>query len=305
MEKQKKDIRFVVMTGGPCAGKTTAVEALKIMYEGEGYTVLNVPEVASLLIGMGFIPNKNVPGDTFQKDLYHVQSFLENLVRKRAKETIKNDRIAIIFDRGILDNRAYTEFETFQTFIDEDNLTIDTIIDMYHQIYHLVSIAYDKPQEYSNNKTRFESPEEARRVELNTRRAWGDISKKIMIGNRGSLEDKIEDVANLELKQIQENTKTVILRDPNLQQIVNDANVIWRKAEDHIGESKSYILSRDEHSYKLTIDTNTGMVSLSMGKDTEVPEWIGSYYEPEKERKLVYLGPKKTKNDYIKQAKAA
>ena len=308
MDKNQKEIRFVVMTGGPCAGKTTAVNALKTMYEGEGYTVLCVPEVASLLIGMGLIPmangKGNIPGDVFQEDLYQVQSFLEKLVRKRAEETIENDRIAIIFDRGLLDNRAYTTFETFQTFIDKDNLTIDDIIDMYHVIYHLVSIACDKPDAYCNNQTRFESLKKAVEVEMNTRRAWGDILKKIMIGNRGTLEDKIEDIANLELKEIQENSKTVILRDPDLLRLVNDAEVQWIKVEDHIEDSKSYILYRDQHSYKLTVD-NTGIVSLSMGKNTEVPEWIGSYYEPEEERKLVYLGQKKTRDDYIKQARKA
>ena len=49
-------IRTIVITGGPCAGKTTAMGWIKEAFSQKGYTVLVIPETATELISGGVAP---------------------------------------------------------------------------------------------------------------------------------------------------------------------------------------------------------------------------------------------------------
>ena len=50
------DIKKIVITGGPCAGKTTAMSWIQRHFTKQGYTVLFVPETATELITGGVAP---------------------------------------------------------------------------------------------------------------------------------------------------------------------------------------------------------------------------------------------------------
>ncbi len=49
-------ITKIVITGGPCAGKSTAMSWVQNAFTNMGYTVLFVPETATELIGGGVAP---------------------------------------------------------------------------------------------------------------------------------------------------------------------------------------------------------------------------------------------------------
>ncbi|MCD8120989.1 MAG: ATP-binding protein [Clostridiales bacterium] len=51
-----QEITKIVITGGPCAGKTTAMSWLQNEFTEKGYAVLFVPETATELIGGGVAP---------------------------------------------------------------------------------------------------------------------------------------------------------------------------------------------------------------------------------------------------------
>ena len=50
------DITKIVITGGPCAGKTTAMNWISNAFRERGYDVLFVPETATELITGGVAP---------------------------------------------------------------------------------------------------------------------------------------------------------------------------------------------------------------------------------------------------------
>ena len=50
------DITKIVITGGPCAGKTTALSWIMNSFTERGYVVLFVPETATELINGGVAP---------------------------------------------------------------------------------------------------------------------------------------------------------------------------------------------------------------------------------------------------------
>ena len=53
MKKTDQPIVRICMTGGPCAGKTTALAKLNLVLTQLGFKVLLVPEAATLLMKGG------------------------------------------------------------------------------------------------------------------------------------------------------------------------------------------------------------------------------------------------------------
>jgi tRNA uridine 5-carbamoylmethylation protein Kti12 len=49
-------IKKIVLTGGPCGGKSTASSQLVERFEGMGWDVRAIPEVSTLFIGGGMKP---------------------------------------------------------------------------------------------------------------------------------------------------------------------------------------------------------------------------------------------------------
>ena len=56
MQSSGKQLTKIVITGGPCAGKTTVLRILKEKYRNKGYTVVTVAETATELICSGIAP---------------------------------------------------------------------------------------------------------------------------------------------------------------------------------------------------------------------------------------------------------
>ena len=82
-----KDIKKLVITGGPCAGKSTALKTVKESLENIGYTVLLLPELATDLITSGISPK--TCGGSFNYQKLQVMLQLEkekiySLLRRRS-----------------------------------------------------------------------------------------------------------------------------------------------------------------------------------------------------------------------------
>lgn len=53
LKESKHPITRICLTGGPCAGKTTALATLSVVLQQMGFKVLQVPEAATLLMKGG------------------------------------------------------------------------------------------------------------------------------------------------------------------------------------------------------------------------------------------------------------
>ncbi|MFO0764807.1 MAG: AAA family ATPase [Patescibacteria group bacterium] len=94
---------MIVLTGGPCSGKSTSMRELQDQYPKLAF----VPEVATLVIAHAGI--KPPLGDEvgmakFQRLIYGVQRAFEHAAQDQA---IRDGKKAIILDRGSMDNAAY------------------------------------------------------------------------------------------------------------------------------------------------------------------------------------------------------
>ena len=95
----------ICLTGGPCAGKTTALSAIEENLQEQGYNVLIVPESATELIKGGIRPfgKKSVDFLLFQNLIMNYQLNKERIYEEAANSL--EGKTVIIYDRGVMDNK--------------------------------------------------------------------------------------------------------------------------------------------------------------------------------------------------------
>ena len=164
-----KRVPTLVLTGGPCSGKSTVLKALDREF---GSLIHCVPEVATFLIGQVEItpdPSDHVAFTDFQQRLMRIQYDLECLAQT---EALKRGKGLVVMDRGMRDSGAFFDggWSEARTLISlplpEDRLyTKVAIMDLppTREIYE---------EHCRNNSSRRENYDEAREQDRRIRKAW-------------------------------------------------------------------------------------------------------------------------------------
>ena len=193
-------LKKIVLTGGPCAGKTTALNYLSEKLSDYGYSVIVVPEIPTFVINSGLHPPKtNSAYFAFQKLMLEAQVLFEDKVFIPAAQIKGGENQVIIFDRGCLDYRAYTSEEEFARIL-RDNIwnVVDLRDKRYDAVIHLVTAADGQPGFYNyNNSARRETPEGAVKADLRTRKAWLGHPHLRVIDNSTDFEGKMKRLLNI------------------------------------------------------------------------------------------------------------
>lgn len=167
------EISKIVITGGPCAGKSTAMSWIQKEFTQKGYRVLFVPETATELITGGVAPWTCGSIPEYQKCQLQLQIHKENIYQQAAA-TMNCDKVLIVCDRGALDNKAYMEESDFDKILESLHLNEVELRDSYGAVFHLVSAAKGAENFYttSNNSARTETVEEAAALDDKLIAAW-------------------------------------------------------------------------------------------------------------------------------------
>ena len=131
------DITKIVITGGPCAGKTTAMSWIQNAFTQQGYTVLFIGETATEFIRGGVAPWTCGTNVDYQKCQVRLQLEKERLFYEAAK-TMKAEKILIVCDRGLLDNKAYMTDEEFNEVLKDIGSNEVELRDNYDAVFHLM-----------------------------------------------------------------------------------------------------------------------------------------------------------------------
>lgn len=187
------NISKIVLTGGPCAGKTTALTWINNYFRDRGYIVLFVPETATELIPNGIAPWTCKDNYDFQYAVFKLQKTKEALFEQMAKG-MNAEKILIVCDRGILDNKAYMKNSEFKRILKEFNTTEVVERDSYDAVFHLVTAAKGKEKFYTldNNNARTETIEEARNLDDKIISSWTGHPHLRIIDNSTDFEQKLE-----------------------------------------------------------------------------------------------------------------
>lgn len=185
-------ITKIVITGGPCAGKTTAMSWIQNAFTKKGYMVLFVDETATELISGGAPWKYTRCNRDYQYRLTELMMAKENAFEEIAK-TFDAEKVLIVCDRGALDNRAYMNDEEFQYVLDKLNTNEIELRDHYDAVFHLVTAAKGAEQFYTlaNNAARYETIEEAVRVDDGLIAAWTGHPHLRIIDNRYNFDEKM------------------------------------------------------------------------------------------------------------------
>ena len=192
-EERKMEISKIVITGGPCAGKSTAMSWVQNAFTQMGYTVLFIPETATELITGGVAPWTCSTNAEYQKCQMKLQIEKEKIFEKAAK-TMMTEKVLIVCDRGTLDNKAYMdeiEFAEAVQFICSNEVELR---DNYDAVFHLVTAAKGAEEFYTtaNNSARTETVEEAAALDDKLISAWTGHPHLRIIDNTTSFEDKMK-----------------------------------------------------------------------------------------------------------------
>jgi thymidylate kinase len=188
----------IVLTGGPCAGKTTIAEILVKTFS-ERLTI--VPEAASLLFSGGFPRNSGIPGARCQqRAIYHVQRELE------AISALQAPAADLICDRGSLDGAAYWPGEAAE-FLAEVESTLESEIRRYDWVLHLDTAG---TKEYRRTAVRVEDFDKAAAVNERVKQVWQAHPRQVIVPHDDDFSRKI--IKCLEIT-------SMILRGNSIEQV--------------------------------------------------------------------------------------
>lgn len=197
-------INKIVLTGGPCAGKTTALARIVDHFSEIGYYVLTVPEAATLfsLSGVDFQTSDTSLFIESERQLMEFQMELEDRMTRIAAKSGRKS--LIVCDRGTMDLRAYLTAEQWEELLKAIDKTVVEIRDArYEAVIHMATAAKGAVQyyTYSNNAARTETPEQACAVDDRLMAAWTGHPHLRVVGNDCGFEEKINRVLS-EISQV-------------------------------------------------------------------------------------------------------
>lgn len=190
--KHEMQITKIAITGGPCGGKSTAMSWVQNAFTQRGYTVLFVSETATELIGGGVAPWTCRTNIDYQKCQVKLQIEKERIFMQAA-QTMDCEKVLIVCDRGVLDNRAYMDELEFTTVVNSVDSNEVELRDNYDAVFHLVSAAKGAEEFYTlgNNVARTETVEEAVALDDKLIFAWTGHPHLRVIDNSTGFEDKM------------------------------------------------------------------------------------------------------------------
>ena len=191
--ENKAEITKIVITGGPCAGKSTAMSWIQNSFTQMGYTVLFVPETATELITGGVAPWTCRTNGEFQKCQLRLQLDKEK-VFEQAANNMDVPKVLIVCDRGALDNKAYMSSLEFTQVLEYLGTNEIELRDSYDAVFHLVTAAKGAKEFYTtaNNSARTETVEEAAALDDKLISAWTGHPHLRVIDNSSNFEDKLK-----------------------------------------------------------------------------------------------------------------
>ena len=190
---RQMEITKIVITGGPCAGKTTAMSWIQSNLTKMGYTVLFVPETATELITGGVAPWTCGSNVEYQKCQMELQLEKEKIFEQGAI-SMPVEKVLIVCDRGALDNKAYMTDLDFSCVLEALGCNEVELRDNYDAVFHLVTAAKGAEKFYTtaNNAARTETVEQAATLDDKLIAAWTGHPHLRIIDNATDFEDKLK-----------------------------------------------------------------------------------------------------------------
>ena len=129
------DVTRIVLTGGPCGGKSSCLNQLVHRLQEHGYEVFVAPEMPTLLkyqcgCAFPFVPSPTPHDEAHQLKWeackMQLQMDMEDALTEVA--TSSGKRSVVICDRGMPDSAAYVSEEAFAMILDDRDWLLDKLM---------------------------------------------------------------------------------------------------------------------------------------------------------------------------------
>lgn len=202
-----KNIKTICITGGTCAGKTTAFESiLEDLKQFENLYVIKLPESATDMMSMGISPLPNILGDNFQELNLTNQLTREMLAKDAAKKMVP-ENVLIICDRSSYEQQVFVDRLLWERILFRLGVENEKLMKSYDAVFHLVSTAIGAEYAYGmiSNKHRIHTLEEAKEQELKAQKLWVNHPNFVMFDNSKGFQEKIDDVRDSVISYVKKN----------------------------------------------------------------------------------------------------
>lgn len=193
----RNDITKIALTGGPCAGKTTALVRIIEHFTSLGYQVFTLPEIPTICIqaGVNYLTDDRQYHYQSEKATLLMQMHIEDQFMEIAAKCGKP--ALVVCDRGTMDISTYLPEETWQALMNDIGTnTIQLRDSRYDAVLHLVSAANGAEEFYTtaNNAARSEDARTARMLDIKLISAWNGHPHLRIIDNSRDFENKLKAV---------------------------------------------------------------------------------------------------------------
>lgn len=272
----------IVLTGGPCGGKTTALKYISEELQKLNIPTITISEVASRLLSAGKTP-ENIGSYEFHKELFEIELAEETKKTQVAKD-MDCEKVVLLFDRGLLDSRAYVTEDEFTRYAGLHNMNEDVIRNSYDAVFHLVTAADGAEKYYgkkTNNFRREDSIEKAREVDLNVMAVWTGTPHLRIIDNSTDFQTKLkrllkEVVAFLGIPKPLEIERKFLIEYPDIE-FLNSIKTCRR-----IPMTQAYLTTPEEGNFRIrkrgegdkSVYIKTVKIKISDVKRIEIENYI-------------------------------
>ena len=189
-------VSMIVLTGGPCSGKSSSLAYLTEKLSDHGFMVFVIPETATLITNSGIDRrkmNKSKQVVMYEEAILDMQLAFEETYQQTVARVFPERKKVILLDRGIMDIKAFIPDDDFKTMLKRKKLTEVKLRDRYNGVIHLVTAAEGAPAFYTgeNNLARIETAEEAITIDQKIRESWLGHPHFKIIDNSTDFEGKI------------------------------------------------------------------------------------------------------------------
>lgn len=195
------EIKKIVLTGGPCAGKTTAMVRIIEHFTSLGFKVFTIPEIPTIFsqAGMNYLTDNKGLFYEGEKATLELQLGFEDRFMRMAGEC--HEPTIVVCDRGAMDISAYMQPEMWEEITAAVGTSTQELRQRYDAVLHLVSAADGAEQFYTTatNAVRYEQMNEeglrmARELDKKVIKAWTGHPHLRVINNHEDFNKKLNRV---------------------------------------------------------------------------------------------------------------
>ena len=199
MEGGKRRTLEIVLTGGACGGKTTALGALAHLLRVHNYHVVTVPEAFTMIVSGGvtgvgdMVRTDGVANCDFQRHVFTTIRKQRDRAREAARKLSGEQTVVVLYDRAELDAMAFHNHDCFNVMADECRTSVEGIRDSYHAVMHLVTTADGAADFYTQvaNVARWETVDEAKASDNRLLGIWAGHPRHFRIDNSTDFDGKM------------------------------------------------------------------------------------------------------------------